>query len=176
MELEEIEAHIEIRQVLNRYCRGVDRGDRQMLKDVYHADAIDDHGTWTGPGRDFADHIVDSLDAQGAPSQHHITNVLIELDGAHAAVESYFIAFHPHGEPGSASALAFVGGRYLDRFERRDGRWRIAHRQVVLDWTRETLPGPAWELQGRFARGQRHRSDASADLFRQPAPGDPNNL
>ena len=165
MKLEDVAAHIEIRQVLYRYCRGVDRGDRQMLKDVYHPDATDDHGTWKGNGRAFADYIVEALDGQDAASQHHITNVLIELHGDEAAVESYFIAFHPHGQPGEAPGMAFVGGRYLDRFERRDGCWRIARRQVVLDWTREALPGEAWAAQDHFARGARRESDPSAGLL-----------
>ena len=40
--------------------------------------------------------------------------------------------------PGVSSALAerLTGGRYVDRFERRDGRWRIAERTFVLDWMR----------------------------------------
>lgn len=165
MALAEIAAHIEIRQVLYRYCRGVDRGDRAMLKDVYHPDATDDHGAWQGHGRDFADYIVDSLDGAQGASQHHITNVLIELEGEQAAVESYFIAFHPYGDEGDSERLAFVGGRYLDRFERRDGRWRIARRRVVLDWSREALPGDAWAAQTHFASGARRDQDPSADLF-----------
>ena len=165
MTADEIAAHIEIRQVLYRYCRGVDRGDRAMLKSVYHPDAEDDHGSWRGLGRDFADYIVDALDGADSASQHHITNVLIELDGDRAAVESYFLAFHPYRVDGQPERLAFVGGRYLDRFERRDGVWRIAKRRVVLDWTRSEVAGSAWAAEARFALGGRREQDPSADLF-----------
>lgn len=161
----DIAAHIEIRQVLYGYCRGVDRGDRQMLKDVYHPDALDDHGTWRGKGVDFADYIVDALDSSQGASQHHIANVLIELDGDQAAVESYFLAFHPYHADGAHEQLAFVGGRYLDRFEQRGGHWRIARRTVVLDWTRAEVPGPEWSVQQNFARGLRRGEDPSADLY-----------
>ena len=30
--------------------------------------------------------------------------------------------------------LETFGGRYVDRFERRDGEWRIAHRTVFRTW------------------------------------------
>jgi hypothetical protein len=29
-----------------------------------------------------------------------------------------------------------AGGRYVDRFERRAGQWKIAERTVVVDWQR----------------------------------------
>lgn len=41
----EISAHIEIQQVLFRYCRGVDRGDKELLRSVYHPGATDNHGS-----------------------------------------------------------------------------------------------------------------------------------
>ena len=69
------------------------------------------------------------LDPAPENGQHHITNVLIERDGNVAKVESYFIAFNPMPDGGRA----FVTGRYLDRFERRYGDWKIAERHVVLD-------------------------------------------
>jgi hypothetical protein len=30
-----------------------------------------------------------------------------------------------------------IGGRYLDRLEKRDSEWRIAHRQMLYDWLRD---------------------------------------
>jgi hypothetical protein len=164
--LEILGAHIEIRQVLYRYCRGVDRGDEALIRSVYHPDATDDHGAWKGRGVDFAAYIVDSLDKQEGVSQHHITNVLIDLDGDKASVESYFLAFHPY-TPGEdrQEKIAFVGGRYLDRFERRDGEWRISDRKVLLDWTRSDVAGESWPAHDRFERGWRREADASAGLF-----------
>ena len=40
-----------------------------------------------------------------------------------------FVGMNREGEPMSVS-----GGRYVDRFERRDGRWAIAARVCVRDW------------------------------------------
>ena len=34
----------------------------------------------------------------------------------------------------------FVAGRYLDKFERLDGKWKIAHRTGMTDWIRLEAP------------------------------------
>jgi hypothetical protein len=148
-----------------RYCRGVDRGDVELLRTVYHDGATDDHGRFKGPGAEFAEYIVRSMDAVGGVGQHHITNVLVELDGRRAAVESYFIAWHPVPDPRDGAALAQIGGRYLDRMERRRRRWAIVERRVVVDWTRSTVPGEEWPAGSGFSRGARGGADPSNGLF-----------
>ena len=111
--------HLEIQQVLYRYCRGVDRGDVDLLKSVYHADATDDHGTFKGGGHEFAANVIGRMNQVPVQGQHHVTNMLIRLDGDRAAVESYFIALNPEPDADGRPALALVTGRYLDRFEKR---------------------------------------------------------
>jgi hypothetical protein len=167
MNLDEISAELEIRRVLARYCRGVDRGDLALLRSVYHPDARDDHGTFKGNGWDFAEHLVKLMDSITIPSQHHLTNVLIERSGDHAEVESYVLAYHPVPDANGGEVHALFGGRYLDHFERRDGEWKIADRKVVMDWTRSALPGEEWELAGAFSemKGARHEADPSFGRF-----------
>lgn len=164
MTLDEIAAHIEIRQALYRYCRGVDRGDAAMIAGVYHEGAIDNHGAWRGEGRAFGDYLVPNMDKTPLIGQHHITNVLIELAGETAHVESYFIAFHPEQAEGGPR-LSFVGGRYLDRFERRGGAWLIADRVVALDVTRVLERMNDWPGAAYFPAGARREADASAGHF-----------
>lgn len=36
----------DIREVLLRYCRGVDRCDAALIASCYHEDSLDDHGNW----------------------------------------------------------------------------------------------------------------------------------
>lgn len=166
MNLDELLAREQIRDVLYRYCRGVDRGDADLIASIYHADAIDEHGAFQGSGIDFAGHVVDAMDAVSIVGQHHLTNILIEIEGQRAAAESYFIALHPYQPQGETTpVLAAVGGRYLDRFECRDGVWKVAHRQVVLDWSQERLSGDAWAAEAQFPAGARRQDDPSSRLF-----------
>jgi hypothetical protein len=154
--------HIEIQQVLYRYCRAVDRGDEALLSSVYHPGAVDRHGAYQGTGEAFAAMLVSSMDRAPRVGQHHITNVLIELDGDAADVESYFLALHPLGDSSSGEASHVpVTGRYLDRFERRDGAWKIADRTVVLDWSTAPVACSPWAAQDDYPQGGRRQEDPS---------------
>ena len=60
-----------------------------------------------------------------------------------------------------ASEETLVYGRYLDRLEKRDGQWKLAFRQVVIEWSnrysvRDERDGPAFK---DLTRGGHHPSD-----------------
>jgi len=167
MNLDEISARLEIQQLLYRYCRGVDRGDKSILASVYHEGAQDDHGGFKGAGADFAVWIVDEMDKAHTIGQHHITNMLIEVAGDTARGESYFLAYHPAAVPDGdgQEGLALAGGRYLDVFERRDGRWAITDRRVVIDFTRAPAPPLPWEAEPAFAQSGRREADPSHGII-----------
>jgi hypothetical protein len=170
MDIDEVLARVEIQTVLWRYARGVDRADYETMASVYHPEATDHHGHFDGLGTDFARGLTDRERHMGAVGQHHITNLTIEMNGAHdARVESYFLAFHPHEDDG-VTKLAIASGRYLDHFQRRDGEWKILARRVVMDWTRDHVDGEPWpSAEGRPAQGQRRwNGDESYEFF---APG-----
>ena len=155
--------HIEIQQVLYRYCRAVDRGDEALLRSVYHTGAIDRHGAFDGTGADFAAFLVPLMDQAPRVGQHHITNILIALRDDTADVESYFLALHPLGDPATGEASHVpVTGRYLDRFARRDGAWKIDERTVVLDWSAPPVAWAPWPAHGDYPQGGRRERDPSA--------------
>jgi hypothetical protein len=156
MDLREITAHLEIRQALARYCRGLDRGDYDLICSAYHPGAMDcGRDIADGPIETFARFAVTKLDKPRIVGQHHVTNVLIELDGERARVESYFLLFRPQTNPSTGDdELVPAGGRYLDLFECRAGAWRIAERRVIIDWSQRPLGST------QLARGER-----------QPLPG-----
>jgi hypothetical protein len=97
-------------------------------------------------------------------STHTLGNVLIELNGEFAGVESQFIACircrHNDGE-----VDWLMGGRYVDRFERRDGVWRIADRTVVYDWSRvdPVEPSPAGFTAATYLDRAEHGARTKAD-------------
>lgn len=120
-----------IHDCLMRYSRGVDRLDRDLLLSVYHPDAIDDHGVFVGNPEEFVEWVVAMHTATHLSHQHCIFNVSCELDGDVAHTESYYMFV---GMNRVGRTLGISGGRYLDRFEKRDGRWAIAARVCVRDW------------------------------------------
>ena len=109
----------EIRQLLYHYARGVNRADAALIRSVYTAEGTDRHGLFDGPGEEFADVMADGAKrVWDCVGNHHITNILVELDGDdRARAEVYFIAFHPHADNGQAE-MGIISGRYLDHLER----------------------------------------------------------
>lgn len=136
----------EIHEVLLRYCRGVDRCDRDLIADCYHPDAVDDHGDWVASGADAPDHILKLVRKTPRPGMHFLGNQLIEIEGDVAWSESYFQAYKDFERDGKRY-VRVRAGRYVDRFERRNGRWKIAERVLTDDWNKvdelvEPLAGP----------------------------------
>ena len=158
--LDEILAREEIRQCLLRYTRGVDRHDTAMVASAYHEDALDDHTGYIGLGTGVGAYANASHDALWEAHQHYITNVSIELDGDTAHVECYFIVV---GRRKQNTATDLHGGRYVDRFEKRGGRWAIAARVVVYEWCGRAEEASA-QLES-FPTGTHDRSDLS---FKRP--------
>jgi hypothetical protein len=93
-------------------------------------------------------------------TQHTISNTSIELVGADTAyVESHVCARHLR-EDEDGPVMETFGGRYVDRFERRDGDWKIADRVVVHDWSTLERVEPAFPAD-RFPVGSRDPDDPS---------------
>ncbi|MFA7440540.1 MAG: nuclear transport factor 2 family protein [Sphingomonadaceae bacterium] len=159
----------EIYAVIARYCRGVDRGDVDLIRSVYHEDATDDHGMFKGLGVDFAPWIVDWNRTNIRLSQHFIGNFLCEVDGDVAFTETYCISFSEDFNGNNAT----VYNRYIDRFERRNGEWKIASRVCVLDLTRidPVTPSfgdvPGWDFKwGTADRNDPSYSEGSHSIFK----------
>ncbi len=124
-----------IRECLYRYCRGVDRCDEAALRSAYWEDGTDSHGPYSGSAAGFIEWVLDRLKTSER-SIHLISNLSITLHGREAAVESYFPALQRKPDEAMVSREVFLAGRYVDRFEKRGGEWRIARRMVVYDWIR----------------------------------------
>lgn len=128
--LREIRDRQDIYDCMMRYCRGVDRLDRDLLLSAYHPDATDDHGTFVGTAEGFADYAFDLHIHHQVRTQHHITNHICEIDGDVAHCESYYIFRSLNVSP---PLYTTASGRYLDRLERREGKWAISDRICLVD-------------------------------------------
>ena len=125
-----------IAEILYRRARAGDRADAELAHACYHPDATERHGLFDGKAAEFIDVVSFTRPKPGSPikgMQHVITNILVDFaDADHAFCESYHVAYCQMTDGTDAE----IGGRYLDRFERREGRWGIVHRDVIFDWSR----------------------------------------
>jgi hypothetical protein len=119
----------EIIDCLLRYTRGIDRMDRELLLSAYHPGAIDDHGPFAGPAEEFADWAIGFHQEQQISHHHIITNQTIDIEGDVAHAETYYLFIGRN--KAAPHPLAF--GRYLDRLEKRDGKWAIVFRRCIND-------------------------------------------
>ena len=120
----------EIRECIETYPRGVDRHDDAILRSVFHEDAVDDHGV----ARDLDEFVYwanNIVHQHLAAHMHHITSHTATVEGDHAHAESYVLFVHRYKD---GKTVHVAGGRYLDQLERREGRWGIVRRQVVVDY------------------------------------------
>ena len=161
----------EIQRVMLRYVRGVDRCDGELIRSAFHDDAINHHGSFTGGPDAYLEYVLKLAMPQFERTMHYVTNMLIHIAGDRAYVETYVFAVHLRNQPDVPPTAEFFGGRYFDRFERRDHAWRIAERWVIHEWdTAATVSAnPAWK--GRFVEGLRGHADVSFTHRQTPADG-----
>ena len=136
--LGELVDRAEILDCLHRYTRGMDRLDRELARSAYHDDAIDVHRDIVKPVDEFLDWAF-AYHAEQTRHQHHITNHTVELDGDTAHTETYYVFVGASLD--RDTPLTVAGGRYIDRLERRDGRWAIVRRVCTLEWATRAPAG-----------------------------------
>jgi hypothetical protein len=132
--IESVIAKQSIYELSCRYCRGLDRLDAGLLNSVFFEDAYCEYGFYNGRPADFIDFAMKALESHAA-NQHMIGNSLIEVEGDQAFGEIYFRAYHKVPAESGAQDL-IIAGRYIDRYEKRDGVWKIAYRSERNDWSR----------------------------------------
>lgn len=150
-----------IHACLLRYTRGVDRHDRALMLSAYWPEAFDEHGVAEGAAADFVDWALGWHAEHQTRHQHIIANHTVEIDGEVAHGETYYIFWGENrvGPP----TLAF--GRYIDRFQKRAGEWRIAHRVCVNEkaglFIDNPLPEAAAAMLYKSGPNRRDRDDIS---------------
>lgn len=162
----------EIAQVLASFARGLDRADENLLRSVLHPDATLDFGpgVFQGTGNDYVHWALGVL--SGVKSSHHlIGQTRAELEGDAALVESYYHTHFRLDKPTGREDV-FLGGRYLDRFERRpggNGVWKIVHRKQLIDWVRTEAVSDIFYHQNPDALwSARTKTDASYQMGHFP--------
>lgn len=147
----------EVLDCVNSYGRGLDRLDPDLIRDAFHPDAVDHHGPFVGGVDAFVGFAME-IERTFLATHHGISSHNCEVTGDTAHAESYvhFFVRMPDGKTVGAG-----GGRYIDKLERREGKWAITVRRVLMDWSflvpYEAWLGPDWERSA----GVRDRGDIS---------------
>jgi hypothetical protein len=146
-----------IREAALRYTRGIDRHDDELMAAAYHADATDDHGAYIGGPQGFIRHAADGHTRNWGVHHHFISNQTIDLDGDVAHCETYFLATLRR----NSGPIDIVGGRYIDRFERRSGKWAVADRACLVEWNGELAATQTTMDPDLFLHGTWDKNDLS---------------
>jgi hypothetical protein len=132
--LQHLADHQSITDLIYRYCRAVDRLDIPLGHSIWHEDGIADYGEgyYQGPGKGVIDLICENHLLMLHHS-HQVTNILIELHGDHAGSESYVQVALRLQQQETLQQIS-VWGRYIDSWSRRENRWGLDKRILVIDF------------------------------------------
>ena len=133
MEIEQLVARESIRDLVARYNANGDSGRYEQVLGLFTPDAVLEADDVVHAGHDA---IRGMFAAAGAaftgagPLRHFTATHQIDVTGPDTATgRAYFAVVMAHGLD--------HWGRYLDDYVRRDGRWRIARRRVLVDGAAE---------------------------------------
>lgn len=159
--LDSLIAKQDISELIYLYMRGLDRWDGELMRSLFHDDAWCEYGFMNCAAPAFIDYCMEAL-ATHRTNHHFVGNILIDLAGDEAFGEVYFNAYHKISTEDGFQDLV-IAGRYLDRYERREGVWKFAYRSERVDWS-HTAPShdPYFQLAPDGLVGGR-RDDAVYD-------------
>lgn len=154
----------EIEDVLKRYYRGLDRFDLELMLEAFHPGARERHGGWgEGDAAEVSRRLLETASTFSSSHIHFLSNVMVDFEGEdRASCEAYLHAVSRIEGTGGRRDFVFMG-RLVDRFERRDGCWKIIDRLLVKDVDKID---PVVEITrdpdgSKTVRGRRDRQDPS---------------
>lgn len=169
--LQEMLDHHEIRKTLSEYCHGCDRCDEERMGSVYLEDSFDDHGNFRASGPEFVRLMTAEVRTTTTGLSHLLGQSLIRVDGDEAGAETYFLAvIRKAGEDGGETCHQ-LGGRFIDKLNRVDGRWRIKHRCVVRDWSISLPIEQDWVAENGLRNGARSDDDPAFAILKRTHGG-----
>lgn len=153
-----------------QYTRGLDRHDEELITTVFWPDAQVSYGTLVSMDEMAA--WANAGHADSAAHQHFVTGLTLDIDGDTAHEEGYIFfssdmprdkSFDTEGLPTPGRALTgslttFGTGRYVNRYERRNGEWRMIVHEYVQDIS---VPLETVDLCATSCLGRWDRSDIS---------------
>jgi ketosteroid isomerase-like protein len=150
-----------LEELLTTYCRAVDRTDADLLASIFHDDATVVTGHFNGPGKEFAREITGWCRDNTLRTFHTVSNQWFDIDGDKAVGETYVIAVQSAPDESGQALDTLVGGRYLDKFERREGTWKVVQHTFVMDWNMSQPSTAVFDedMFGQMVQGTRGAED-----------------
>lgn len=151
-----------ITRLLADYAHACDRCDTERMAATYWPDSWDDHGRDQMPGPQFAAHMTETvIPASCETLSHLLGQSRIVIEGDRAGAETYYLAVTLDTGTDGAARCNQLGGRYVDRLERRGGEWRIKQRVCLRDWSASFPVGDDHFAHARLTPGRRDGLDPS---------------
>jgi hypothetical protein len=158
-----------IADLMYRYAEGIDRRDPVMLASVFTDDAVLHYGVglFEGPARNLVANWRSDRPSPFLATHHHVGNIRIHFRGANRARSiTYLSAVHRARRDGKV-VDEIVRARYFDKLVKQDGKWLIAERSLVYDWSRVAPAGERewWEQPGAVGIVSAHGSGDPSVAF-----------
>jgi len=149
LQLQELYDHHAIKKLMVRYIDRIDANDPAGAAACFAEDGIGVYwGHYQGRAA-ITERLTGILDTFNTTS-HHLTNVIIDIDGDSATGLAYVYAFHRYAD--TLDPMHYWG-RWVDEIKRVNGEWLFAHREVVgVGQIMEGDPPPAEPFPGHPGR------------------------
>jgi hypothetical protein len=131
------------------------------MASVYARESWDDHGIMKAPGDEFSQAMCKMAGETTETLAHSLGQSLITVNGDEAGAETYFIAVAHDTRPDGTRMCNQLGGRFVDRLVREDGRWKVKHRIAVRDWSVAVPLTHDWDSSNTLTPGARSDADPS---------------
>ncbi len=136
---------VAIQQLLNTYCHKLDQSDVAAVVNLFAEEAVlkpEYEGNTEHVGRDAVQAWYSNYSRTSSAAviglRHKISTAMIEVDGQTATSVCYLDADSIDPKTGARS---LAGGRYEDKLVKRDGRWLLLERRIVVDYA-SSIPAP----------------------------------
>ncbi|MBI1181191.1 MAG: hypothetical protein GC201_11585 [Alphaproteobacteria bacterium] len=127
------EDKLEIHETIYRYCRSMDRMDAPLALDCFWPEANLEYSTlYNGSPAGFVEWLW-PVHAAMVCHAHRVTNILVDFKSDTEAASESMVHVTLRMEANGELVDLSGHGRYLDRWRKQDGRWRIAGRTYVQD-------------------------------------------
>ena len=149
LDLERLADELELRQIAADYARGVDVPDGQSVADLFLADGVL-RICHRGKDAPFSERIGREAIATAMAglsryetTMHVIANQYLDIAGDSAKGETYCMAHHIRQVEGKGLMNYVMGIRYLDEYRRTGEGWKIALRELQVEFTEDRpVTGP----------------------------------